>query len=219
MNSFLNELNNLSSYDKMPEEFENEMESIIIRLAEKTASNIMRKLKEEVKSGSIKVIDGKKNADCSEKIFISGNIYSSSISDEFDYYLKCNISDKVKEKYQINYRYTDGLYVLSYNVLKDQSIKKTIDRFFVSKEYAKFDIDKNYYTDLFFNTIKHRLNINGIRYSIILSIYEKSYRNRTENIKKQIDITKGVFHIVEEVEGQFRNSLEYNIIIKANVVF
>lgn len=47
--------------------------------------------------------------------------------------------------------------MLSYHILKEQSIKKTIDRFFVAKEYAKFDIDKNRYTDLFFNTLKHNL--------------------------------------------------------------
>lgn len=218
MNSFLNELNDLNT-SKMPKEFENEMKSIIIRSAEKTASNIMNKLKEKVKSDSIKVVNGKKNVDCSEKIPISRHISSSSISNEFDYYLKCNINDKIKEKYQINYKYSDGEYMLSYHILKDQSIEKTIDRFFVSKEYAKFDIDKNHYTDLFFNTLKHKLTTNSIEYSIILSICEDNYRNRTEIIKKQIDITKDIFHIIEEVDGNFRNPLYYKIIIRANVTF
>lgn len=223
--SFLEELNEFSSSSqKMPLKFENELESMVVNLAKRKVSDIKNIIKQMVKSGKIMNDNGKKYVHYN---FFLGqtNEISGGSKDFYDYLLHA-MSDESKEKYELKCRLHEGLTECHIKLWTTPNKFKEIRKFF--QRNTILEIKKNRYTNLYFNTLRKELKDNGINYSASVVIYD--YQNNCytyesiKHIRKEIDITEGLFDITEIINGSYNDSRsnsswKYNVIVKTTILF
>lgn len=221
--SFIDELDEFSSCgQKMPLKFENELDSMVVNLAKRTVSDIKNIMKRMVKSGEIMNDNGKRYVHYNFFIHQTTTEISGGSKDLYDYLINI-MSNESKEKYALRC-YSDGsLYI---NLWTTPNNFKEISKFF--QRNTILEIKQNRYTNLYFNTLKKEFKDNGINYSASVVIFD--YQNNCytyesiKHIRKEIDITEGLFDITEIINGSYNCSLSdsswnYEVVVKTDILF